>query len=262
MQLALSNLSFLGFEYSRFSTMPKSLGLELFYEFGTDYYWEKVICAAYSERPTLGLSLHGPCISVNLADPSDTTYLAVYEQVFQFAAKWKAEYIAVHTNETICQDASVARALVSQRLAELLLLAQDYQIQLLIENVGLSPKGNLLFDWPDYQKLLESLPQAGALLDIGHAHINQWQIPSVIDRLGTRIKAYHLHDNQGLGDDHLAVGGGLINWSEVFSAICAKSPDATLVFEYAHGTPEEILQNIIMVNEHYLNLFRQVNSGM
>jgi sugar phosphate isomerase/epimerase len=256
MHLSLSNLAFTGFGYPALRRLPEHIGLELFYEFGTDWLWEQVLKETYeprlSEKPGR-LSLHGPCVSTNLADVEDSRYLSLYSRAIDFAAKKNADFVVVHTNESFKDGDKVrSRELVKARLNELLALAQKQQVRLLIENVGLKVKETLLFDWSEYLELLLSLPQAGALLDTGHAYLNRWNIPEVIQCLGPRLGAVHLHDNLGVFDDHLPVGCGNLDWHPVFDSIREFAPETTLVFEYANSDMDETLANIAMTCEWYL----------
>lgn len=262
MHLSLSNLSFIGFNYTALKQLPTNLGLEIFYEFGDDFHWERVMKDIYSHRPLQNFSIHGPCIGINLADENDTHYLTLYKKVFEFAAKWKADFVVVHTNEEFIGDKTTVRERVQHRLRELLTLSKNYKVQLLIENVGLKTKGTLLFDWKEYLELLLTLPEARALLDIGHAYINQWNLPNVIQQLGSRLLACHLHDNHGLSDDHLPIGHGTINWNVLFAAILSYAPGSTLVFEYANVDLLTALANIQTVNNHYLSSTNQIQENV
>lgn len=244
MKLSISNLSFTGFDYALMKQLPDNLGLELFWEFGNPYYWEQAMRHLTDNRPLLELSVHGPSVGVNLASRSDTHYLSLYRQAFQFAGKWQARFLVAHTNEAFGGSPEEARRLVRSRLAELILISRKEKIPLLIENVGVKRQNTLLFDCPDYLDLLAALPQAGAIIDTGHALLNNWDLPAVIRQLGGRIKAYHLHDNHGLYDEHLPAGEGQLDWKALFSAIQAFSPDATLVLEYANTTLEALLANM------------------
>lgn len=252
MFLSLSNLSFIGFNYIALKELPTYLGLEIFYEFGDDSHWDRVMKEIYEKRPLQVLSIHGPCIGVNLADENHTHYLTLYRKVFAFASKWNADFVVVHTNEEYSGEKALVRERVYNRLRELLTLSQSYQVRLLIENVGLRNKNTLLFDWKEYSELLSLLPEAGALLDTGHAHVNQWDLPKVIEQLGNRLIACHLHDNHGVSDDHLTIGQGTIDWQSLFTAIRSYTPKATLVFEYANTDLQTALANIQAVNSNYL----------
>ncbi len=251
MQLSLSNLAFTGFDGYALKNRPDFLGIEIFYEFGNDLYWNTLLNQLFADRWQCRLSLHGPCIATNLADPTDSHYLVQYKQALELAASWKANFIVVHTNEAFQGDKQAAQNLVVQRLHQLWDLAKNYPVQLAIENVGLRNKGTLLFDWNDYHDLLDTFPQAVALLDTGHAHINGWDLPQVIERLGPRLTACHLHDNHGITDDHRPIGCGTIPWNPVFTAIQTYCPEITLVFEYAHVNLETLLISIDDVITHY-----------
>lgn len=252
MLISLSNLSFIGFNYTALKEIPSNVGLEIFYEFGNNAHWEKVLNDIYPNHSPQNLSIHGPCIGVNLADENDIHYLAHYKDVFEFAAKWNVKFIVVHTNEEFTGDRMIVRQRVQHRLQELLTLSKNYKVQLLIENVGLKTKGTLLFDWKEYLELLLTLPMAGAVLDIGHAYINQWNLPNVVQQLGKRLIACHLHDNHGLSDDHLPIGQGTINWNVLFVAICSSAPETTLVFEYANVDLQTALTSIQTIKNSYL----------
>lgn len=252
MQLVLSNLAFMGFNYKQLKDIPADMGLEIFCEFGTNVYWDKVLGEVYAGYPLRGFGIHGPCVGINLADPYDTGYLSQYKNVFEFASRRRAEYVVVHTNEDYDEEAAFVREQVKGRLNEILTLAEKYRIKILVENVGLNNKGTLLFDWPEYQELIRSLPQAGALIDVGHAHVNGWPLPEVIERLGDRIKAYHLHDNHGVEDEHLPIGQGKVEWERLFTAIRLFSAGASLVLEYANVDFAALLNNIDMIKKDFL----------
>lgn len=254
MKLAISNLSFIGFEYTALKKLPENIGLEIFYEFGNDFYWDQILKELYIARSPQGLSMHAPCISSNLADIQNTNYLTIYKNVFLYAAAWPMEYVVVHTNETVDGDKASLRQLVKDRLKEILALASTYNVPVLIENVGLHNKRTLLYDQTDFLALLADLPEADALLDVGHAHINGWNLPEIVKALGDRLKACHLHDNQGILDEHLPIGEGTIEWKPFFEAIQTSAPTATMVFEYANTDIETALHNINIVKDQYLNL--------
>lgn len=122
----------------------------------------------------------------------------------------------MHTNEGYHGEAAAVKELVYQRLTEVISLAQSYGVQVVIENVGLRPCGSLLFDFEEYLALFERYPQALALLDTGHAHVNGWNITETVKRLQKKLLAVHVHDNDGSGDSHQPVGLGTIEWEPLF----------------------------------------------
>lgn len=231
MKFEVSDLLFAGFPKFAMRALSPEYGIEFFYEFGKDYYWDNEI-ACWGKRD---LSIHGPCVAVNLANPEQTTYLEAFEATFTYAAKIKADFVVVHTNEEIGEDKEALKELVKQRLAEVIAMAEKHGVKVLIENVGLCCKNNVLFTYEDFLALFEQFPTADALLDTGHAHVNGWDLAKVVKDLGSRLKACHVHDNSGKGDEHLPVGQGTIAWESYFAAVKEYAPAATQVLEYSRG---------------------------
>ena len=174
-------------------------------------------------------------MAVNLADKSHKNYAKIFAKTFAYAKKIKAGFVVVHNNEGWSGEREQVQNLVIRRLRNVLELGEQYGVQVLIENVGLRPKQSLLFDLPEFMALLDVFPQAGVLLDTGHAHVNGWDIPAVIKTIGKRLVACHLHDNSGQGDEHLPIGQGSIAWEAYFKAIKKHAPKSIQVLEYCRG---------------------------
>ena len=231
MKFEVSDLLFAGFPKFAMRALSPQYGIEFFYEFGKDYYWDNEV-AAWGKR---SLSIHGPCVAVNLADKAHKNYARIFAKTFAYAKKIKAGFVVVHTNEAWQGEREQVQNLVIRRLRTVVELGEQYGVKVLIENVGLRPKQSLLFDLPEFMALLELFPEAGVLLDTGHANVNGWDIPAVVKTLGKRLVACHLHDNSGLGDEHLPIGQGSIDWEAYFKAIKKHAPKAIQVLEYCRG---------------------------
>lgn len=248
MRFSVSDLLFPGFQKYPLRDLSSEYGIEFFYEFGKDYYWNEET-ASWGART---LSIHGPCVAVNLADKKQTNYSKVFEKTFAYAQKVRAEFVVVHTNESWQGDKEKVQALVIKRLRQLVSLAKSYGVRLVIENVGLRTKGNVLFDLHEYIALFDIFPDAYALIDTGHAHVNGWELPSVIEALQGKLIGCHVHDNNGDADAHLPVGEGNIDWKGYFSAIKKFAPKAVQVFEYSQG-----FATAAALEEHITALRRQ-----
>ncbi len=231
MQFEVSDLLFPGFPKAAMAALDKRYGIEFFYEFGKDYYWNQQV-EDWGER---ALSIHAPCVAVNLAAAKQKGYAKVFEKTFAYAQKCNAGFVVVHTNEAIEGEKEILQARVIRRLRQVISLGKSYGVKVLIENVGLRTKGNVLFDLGEYMALFDIFPQAGALIDTGHAHVNGWDIPAVVQALGSRLVACHIHDNDGSGDAHLPVGQGDIDWKAYFAAVKKHAPQAVQVLEYCCG---------------------------
>lgn len=249
MKFAVSDLLFPGFQKFALRELAAEYGIEFFYEFGKDYYWNEEL-TAWGKR---SLSIHAPCVAVNLADGKQRNYLKIFEKTFAYAKKCKAEFVVVHTNESLPSgDKAKLQELVIRRLRRLAELAEEYNVNMVVENVGLRTKGNVLFDLNEYAALFDVLPTAHALIDTGHAHINGWDIPTVVQSLGDKLLGMHIHDNDGSGDAHLPVGSGNIEWKKLFAAVKKYAPNATLVLEYSCG-----FKNAAELTEHIGKLKRE-----
>lgn len=69
----------------------------------------------------------------------------------------------------------------------------------------------------------------GICLDLGHAHITVG-VGAAISTLSKRIVSVHVHDNQGLKDEHLWPGDGTIDWAATVEALKQlENPPATVL---------------------------------
>lgn len=249
--IEISDLLFPAFNKGELAKIPAPYGIEIFYEFGSDAYWDGVLQTLPGAKRAL--SLHGPCVTVNLADPDDTQYLQRYEETFTYGKKVGASFIVVHTNERWSGDPAPYQERVKARLHKIERLANRIGgPKMLIENVGLGQYN--LFDAAAYVALFEEFPTAVSLIDVGHAHVNGWNIPHVVKALNSRIAAFHLHDNDGKGDQHLPIFAGTIDWDALTRAITTYAPDAVRVLEYANGDYDQaadVLAHLETVRQQY-----------
>lgn len=250
MKFAISDLAFAGFKNSALEHLPSEYGIEIFYEFGTDNYWDTRCEKLFVERKA-DLSIHAPCVAVNLANPKEFSYLETYRRTLAYAQKQKASFVVLHTNEQWTGERENVTALVEKRLKEILALAKMHNVKILIENVGLRTNGTLLYDWEQYLELLARFPQTGALIDLGHAHVNGWDIINVLEVLQSQIKAVHLHDNNGLADQHLPIGEGSIDWQNYFCKAREVIPAAVQVLEYKDIRFNALLRHLEMLKTKY-----------
>lgn len=110
-------------------------------------------------------------------------------------------------------------------------------IQLAVENLE-----EEVFQVEDFKAVFDALPEAGFLLDVGHANMRSPRgkaILSFIENFRERIAHVHAHDNLGEEDDHLPIGAGNIDWSLV-AAELKKSYDGTITLEI-HSSDEDYL---------------------
>ena len=71
----------------------------------------------------------------------------------------------------------------------------------------------------------------GLCLDTGHLNLLRKSFRAYVPVLGKRIKALHIHDNDGTGDQHLIPYSGTINWNDFCDELEAAGYAGDLSFE-------------------------------
>ncbi len=185
-------------------------------------------------------SVHVPVWDVNLTNENSFLREAVlesYRQTIVFASMVGASHVVLHTGW--CSDAHFSKETARQRLGFSLIALHEFNASygrlLLVENVG--SNATSLFTERQFIDFFNGLPDDfGCLVDIGHAFINGWSIETLLPSLGARLRALHLHDNDGIKDRHAPLGDGNIDWKSVLSAAAETGRDLNLVLEYNIGT--------------------------
>lgn len=108
----------------------------------------------------------------------------------------------------------------------------------------------------------------GLCLDTGHLNVLGKNPGVYIRKLGTRIKALHIHDNRGVEDEHLAPYAGTIIWRDVMVALKDAGYRGAVNFEtFKQIMPESMDPQVIPVwmkmihdiGEHFLSQLTQMS---
>jgi len=198
-------------------------------------------------------TFHGPYAEVEASSPLDSPahrrMVEAFSEAFGIYRRFDAHSLVIHTNQRASkpeEKAGLHRNAIAT-LSEIAKSAALAGVELLVENVGETVHGNMLFDEDEFIALFDALPpSAGCLVDIGHAIVNDWDFERLISRLGARIKAYHLHNNDGTADSHRPLFEAGMKYSperlrSLFGTMDRYTPDADWIVEYAPGphiTPE------------------------
>jgi sugar phosphate isomerase/epimerase len=188
----------------------------------------------------VGYSVHVPVWDVNLTSENSHIRNAVlesYKDSILFAAMLEASHVVIHPGYRSDPhfSAATARSRARESLGELLDFNRQYGRLLLVENIG-SPSASI-FTQDEYATFLDDFPsELGYIVDIGHAFLNGWDIPALLDGIKERLFALHLHDNDGKRDAHLALGEGSIDWPRIFGAVKSTGRELELILEYNLGT--------------------------
>lgn len=205
------------------------------------------------------VTFHGPYYEVEAASEQGSAeneyFLESYRQAFGLYHAFNAHSMVTHTNQYAFEETERERKLCSSQktMKTLAEMAKESNVNLLIENVGEPRHRNVLYNQKNFIELFSRLPDSvGALIDIGHAMVNDWDIFAVIDALGTRIRGYHIHNNDGSYDQHLPLFQTGLKYSneqmiKLLRYMEKKTPSSDWVLEYAPGahiTPENIRQDM------------------
>jgi sugar phosphate isomerase/epimerase len=142
-------------------------------------------------------------------------------------------------------DAGAAKERFREALEGPLAHARELGVDLLVENNVCTPavEGSLLLQAPEE---FEELDGFGILLDTGHLNVSAATLgfdrTEFARRLGPRIGAFHLHDNDGSADRHEPVERD--SWA--LDAVRA-APSATVVVEALFANVEALRDHVEQV---------------
>jgi sugar phosphate isomerase/epimerase len=78
----------------------------------------------------------------------------------------------------------------------------------------------------------------GVTLDVGHANLSDTGLEHAFELLRPRIGELHLHDNNGLRDEHLWPGSGEIDWTKLARLTATLPAEVPGVLEIAYDLNE------------------------
>jgi sugar phosphate isomerase/epimerase len=163
----------------------------------------------YSARYTI----HAPCRGTNIAsllEPIRKASVEVMRQSFSIAAEVNAGVVMHPGYFAWAEERQKAEQQLTKSLTEIAILAREYSVCYFIENMG--NWEYFFLKTPDELPLIGDTPLA---LDTGHAHQNR----CLEEFLRFPAAHYHLHDNNGREDSHLAPGKGTIDFRPVMKAV-------------------------------------------
>jgi sugar phosphate isomerase/epimerase len=188
----------------------------------------------YSARYTI----HAPCRGTNIAsllEPIRKASVEVVRQCFLIAAEVNAGVVVHPGYFAWAEERTKAERQLRKSLSDLSILAMEYSVRYFVENMG--NWEYFLLKTPDELSLIGDIPFA---LDTGHAHQNL----CLAEFLRFPAAHYHLHDNEGKDDSHLALGRGTIDFQPVIKAV--RKNNVVPVIEVA--TFDGVIESIRMLN--------------
>lgn len=173
----------------------------------------------------------------------------VLREVLDRAESLGARLITLHCGS--CpehEDRTGALRNVLEGIRSVLAEVERRRVRIALENHTPAIVPRALGDRPEEIRwLLAGLPSdwVGMTVDIGHAHV-QGDIDSYLAMPCERVFNVHMHDNNGIQDDHLPPGRGTVQWRRVLSVLASGGYRGPITLEF-FGTLEEYRAAIAMI---------------
>lgn len=158
---------------------------------------------------------------------------------------------------TLSEEAE--RELNLRRYASLIPAAKKYGVTLLLENMFIRHNKkiyqaccsdfHLAAAYVDELNKMAGENLFGFCLDTGHALLLGKDIKRAMTALGSRIQAFHIHDNNGMDDQHLAPYMGVLDWDRFVDGLREINYHGHLSFEtyaaIAHAFDPELAPEVL-----------------
>lgn len=249
MRYSASSLSFPQGAIKGLKNLDKRIGIEIFYEFASDEMWNHVLEEAMEGREG-EFSIHSPFFYANIGYTKESELFRELCVPFDLYHKFHAQFYVLHSQGEGCPPSDGAertelRKRVTERMQRFAGLCEKEGVTLVIENLFRGTPGPL-FNQEQYLRLFEEIPNAYALIDVGHAVLGHYDVYQVQETLKDRLIGYHIHDNDGVHDSHWRIQAeqGVVDWKKFCLGVKRFTPKAALVMEYAHAKPEDYVQDM------------------
>ncbi len=153
-----------------------------------------------------------------------------------------------------------------ERYASLIPAAKEYGITICLENMFMEYRGKIYgaccsditkaCAYVDALNALAGCRQFGFCLDTGHLLLCGKDVRFAMDELDERICAFHVHDNNGIEDEHLSPEMGILDWDRFTQGLRDIRYDSTVCFEihklwsrFSFGQMPEILRNLLKTGQ-------------
>lgn len=189
---------------------------------------------------------HAPFASV--FEDKEQTQKRFFEIVkgMEHSAILGAEMIVVHaSNHLDVSNVENYEALFESDMnlyTKLIPYAEEFGIKIAIENIN-----GAITRTPEWLiKLYDELNNDVfcVCFDVGHGNVTGVDPAEAIRKIGSRIKCTHIHDNDGLGDQHTLPFSGTIDWDSVMKAFADISYNGDLSYEaglFVRNNPKELM---------------------
>ena len=235
MKYSVSTCSFVKLKVKRLLALPEDIGVEIFYEYGSEEYWEEFL-SRFQQTHSGGVSIHSPFAFYDFSAPGDDAELFEhFKKAFGLYHRFDCEFYVLHAFNNIDmitgkEHADEYRSRSIERIGKFDQICKAEGIQLAVENTFGNPYN--LFSQEQWLGMFASFPDLHALIDVGHALVAGMSIEQMQATLRDRIVGYHLHNNDTSRDSHSRILEGCMKWEPFVENARKYTPNAAGVIEY------------------------------
>lgn len=169
----------------------------------------------------------------------------IYDHCIRLCKEAGVPYLVIHGISRSYDGSDMTREEMIQKNIELyapmIPTLKETGVMVLLENLFWDHDGKsydaTCADPDEAAELLDTLNDMagttcfGLCFDVGHCNLLDWDMATYLRRLGHRIKALHLHDNDGRGDWHMIPCAGTVRWDLLCSLLREIGYDGAINFE-------------------------------
>ena len=209
--------------------------------------WQPVVEQALKDAAEVGMPFsdcHLPYFNIKVN--TDPVYAEECKQsmftAIDIAKTLGARTAVLHPNcATVTErayDKAQAYDAAMAHLAPFAEYAAKLGVPVLVENTRLVPgirQSTRYCQGPEELCELADALDFGICWDFGHANLAGLKQSQALAYVGTRLKAVHVHDNNGTDDDHTAPFMGSVDWADAMHGLALAQFDGPLNYEVKAG---------------------------
>ncbi|HHX68214.1 MAG: sugar phosphate isomerase/epimerase [Miniphocaeibacter sp.] len=217
------------------------------------------ITESIDELKKYAISFHGPYYNIEHSAPKGSLEYkkAINDciEVFKLGKILRGKYFVFHHNNKVVNADVKEEMIYNSRLnlLELNEISKEYNISIYVENAGVNSIGNNLFTEKEFIEECLKIENY-ILIDIGHINANGWDLENIIKTLQNKIKAYHVHNNNGFDDNHDRILNGTLDFNNFKKLYKKYTPEADIVIEYGEVVSEDfngVVQDIEFIKKNF-----------
>lgn len=191
--------------------------------------WAKEIRASADAHGVRFTQMHGPVHGPNFSklvlDLTLESYEKLVERSLRTAAILGVPWVVFHPTNVTGEEGEAYRDVLDFNVRfhrKWIPVLEETGVGIALENLTDRRHIRSYFSLPEeLAELIDTLnhPLIGACWDTGHGHRQSIDQTAGISILGSRLKATHIQDNDGVGDHHILPYQGSIRWTDVVQTL-------------------------------------------